>query len=202
MVITWAKTILSVLVIFMDEFKPKNLILIGMMGSGKSSIGMKLAQDLEIDFIDTDQLIETQYDLIINLINEKGEEFFRNIESQVLQDLNQEKFSQNKIIATGGGIILREQNRKILKELGLIIWLKVKPETILSRLKKQENENRPLLKSNSEDEKLSKIINILKVRENLYADLADLVIDTDKIKNLAEISEKIINYFKNGNFTQ
>ena len=188
--------------IFMDEFKPKNLILIGMMGSGKSSIGMKLAQDLEIDFIDTDQLIETQYDLIINLINEKGEEFFRNIESQVLQDLNQEKFSQNKIIATGGGIILREQNRKILKELGLIIWLKVKPETILSRLKKQENENRPLLKSNSEDEKLSKIINILKVRENLYADLADLVIDTDKIKNLAEISEKIINYFKNGNFTQ
>ena len=72
----------------------------------------------------------------------------------------------------------------------------------MSRLKKQENENRPLLKSNSEDEKLSKIINILKVRENLYADLADLVIDTDKIKNLAEISEKIINYFKNGNFTK
>lgn len=173
-----------------------------MMGSGKSSIGMKLAQDLEIDFIDTDQLIETHYDLIINLINEKGEEFFRNIESQVLEDLNQEKFSQNKIIATGGGIILREQNQKILKELGLIIWLKVKPETILSRLKKQENENRPLLKSNSEDEKLSKIINILKVRENLYAELADLVIDTDKIKNLAEITENIINYFKNGNFTQ
>ncbi len=178
--------------------KPKNLILIGMMGSGKSSIGIQLAETLKADFIDTDQLIETKYDLIVNLIEQKGEEFFRNIESQILQDLNQEKFSQNRIIATGGGTVLRAENHKILKQLGLIIWLKAEPATILNRLIKQKNENRPLLKSFSEAEKLNKIKNILQMRESLYAELADLVIDTDKIKNQNDITENIIKYFING----
>lgn len=152
----------------------RNIILIGFMGTGKSTIGRILTQNLGYPLIDTDQTIETEQNCTISEIFEKsGEEAFRNIESQTLHKL---KNHSRHIISTGGGIIGRLENRQILRELGYVVWLSATPQEIHKRTAR--NNNRPLL--NQEDPE-NFIRTLLEKRTPYYQETAHLKIETDQL---------------------
>ena len=111
-----------------------NIILIGYMGCGKSTIGKKLSYAVRKPYVDTDKLIETKEKKTISTIfSEQGEEAFREMETACIKSLFAQK--QEHVIAVGGGLPLRSQNRELLKKLGTVIYLRAKPETIYERLK-------------------------------------------------------------------
>src|SRR3989338_7713935 len=119
-----------------------NIILIGFMGSGKSAVGQKLAKELTLDYLDTDQLIEKTEKMSINeIFTRKGESSFRDLETNVIKTLRD---YDNFVISTGGGMVLRPENVKMLKEIGLLVLLWAEPEVIYQRVKSETR--RPLLK--------------------------------------------------------
>lgn len=150
-----------------------NVFLIGMMGTGKTTVGKVLAQELNYHFFDTDVLIEqVTKQTISQIFLTEGESVFREVESQVLGEL----CSYKKVaIATGGGIILKRENWSYLHQ-GLIIWLDVSVELLIERL--AEDTTRPLL---SETDLREKLTSLLEQRRSLYAQ-ADIhiVIETDQ----------------------
>jgi len=162
----------------------KNIIIIGFMGAGKSVVGKMLADQLNRIFIDTDQLIETRAGASINQIfQEHGEEYFRKMESEAAASLLE--YPQGSFVAaTGGGIMLREENRRILKKAGKIILLQVSAEEAFKRV--GASGNRPLLK---DPRPLEKIGELLEVRKEYYA-VHDLSINTDG-KTPEELCEAI-----------
>ena len=118
-----------------------NIVLIGFMGCGKSSIGRRLAARLGYDFLDSDDLITSRTGKsITDLFAEEGEERFRDRETAELREL---VGSQRIVLATGGGAILREQNRDLLKRIGTVVWLHSDPETLFERASRSRK--RPLL---------------------------------------------------------
>lgn len=163
----------------------KNIILIGFMGSGKSSISNHLSYLLKLNEIDTDKYIETQEKMSIpEIFSQKGENYFRDLETKLLTDL------QNKnslIISCGGGMPLREENQKLLKTLGTVFLLTASPETTFNRVK--NNNNRPLLNDNMNLEYITKMI---ESRKDKYLKTSDFVIDTDN-KTISEICNEIKN---------
>ena len=111
----------------------KNIFLIGMMGTGKSTLGVKLAEKLEWSFVDLDTQIEKKAGISISeIFSKQGEETFRDMESEILVEVCR---NNHQVIATGGGIILRDKNRMLMKKQGYQIWLKATPETIFTRVK-------------------------------------------------------------------
>ncbi|MBQ9118546.1 MAG: shikimate kinase [Lachnospiraceae bacterium] len=162
----------------------KNIILIGFMGCGKSSVGSKLARALHMQFQDTDQLLEESFGCKISEFFEKeGEAEFRNRETALLKQLNEEL--QNTVLATGGGLPLREENAELLKKLGTVIYLKASKETTLKRL--HGDTTRPLLAGGDVEEKVERL---LEQRIPLYTAAADLIITTDE-KSFYEIINEI-----------
>ncbi len=161
----------------------KNIILIGFMGSGKSTVGRILANILFFDFLDTDEIIEKK--LFNNKIDKifyiYGENFFRKLESKTLSIINKKI---NTIIATGGGFPIY-QKKNFLKSIGLIFYLKASPEILFERVKKSEN--RPLLSS---------FFQIYKKRKKIYEKLSDFVIDTDFLLP-EEVAFKIRSIYEN-----
>ena len=148
-----------------EQLQGVNLFLIGMMGSGKSTVGPLLAEQLGYRFFDSDVLIERVADqAIADIFAEQGEEAFRDLETEVLGDLAAQTRS---VIATGGGIVLRRQNWSYLHH-GIVIWLDGSVELLESRL--QEDEGRPLLQGENLAERLQ---SLLEQRQYLYAQ-ADL----------------------------
>ena len=165
---------------------PRNIILIGMMGSGKSSIGRELSQTLGYPVVDTDALIvERAGKPIRTIFEDEGEDAFRDLESAVLADLEKEHLSRC-IIATGGGIIVREQNREALRRLGFVVWLVVSAEEIVRRTSK--NKDRPLLNN---DDQRGTIDRLLKERHDLYQCTAHQEIETDGL-TFPEITTGIV----------
>ena len=160
--------------------------LIGMMGSGKSSVGKLLANKLQFSIIDIDKEIEKDEKLSIKEIFEKkGENYFREIESKYL--LRKRKLS---VVSCGGGIILNKKNREFLKTSGYTIYLKSSIPTLEKRLL---NENgRPLL---SNDNLKETLINIYSKRKTLYTSAANTTIITDR-KSVKEVCELIIKKLK------
>lgn len=157
----------------------KNIILIGFMGSGKTVIAKELSLRLKYHYLDIDHVIEKKFKCTIpDIFKIKGEAFFREAETQELSEL---KNKSKNIISTGGGIILKHENRQLLKSIGFIVWLKASPEVIYQRLK--HNKTRPLLKT---ADKLTEIQNLLSARMPFYQSLADLEIDTTD-KTISEI---------------
>ncbi|BCX47838.1 shikimate kinase [Haloferula helveola] len=155
---------------------PKNIILVGFMGCGKSTIGRRLGQMLGYPFVDTDDLIESKAGMpITEIFERRGEEMFRQLEAAVLQELGS-KDAGRAIIATGGGIIGRRRNRRLLKELGFVVWLQVSPDTIIARTKR--NRDRPLLATDNPRERIDRL---LAEREPLYREVADLELDTSEL---------------------
>lgn len=152
---------------------PKNIVLIGLMGCGKSTIGRKLQAMLGYPMVDTDQLIEEKAKMTISQIFEKrGEQAFREIESAVLNELSAPG-TPRRIIATGGGIIGRKHNRRLLSKLGYVVWLQAPPNVIIQRTAR--NRDRPLLQTANPQEKIEAL---LAERAPLYHEIADLELET------------------------
>lgn len=152
----------------------KNIILIGFMGTGKSTIGFHLSHSVGFPLLDTDKMIaEREGRSIPAIFAAEGEGYFRDLETEVLKGL---RGKGGQVIATGGGIIGREENRRILRELGFVVWLVAKPEAILERTSK--NANRPLL-SQPNPERV--IRELLAERKEFYRETAHLEIETDEL---------------------
>ncbi len=160
-----------------------NISLIGMMGSGKTCVGELLAKLLNMSFVDTDeQIIKTEKISINQIFAQKGETYFREIESATLKNvLNY----NNQIISTGGGIIKSNENLSLLKEKSIVFYLKANPDILFERIK--NNKERPLL--NVEDMK-DRIKTILRERISQY-EKAQYIIVTDD-KSPTEIANEII----------
>ena len=162
-----------------------NIYLIGMMGSGKSTIGKMLSEVLKIDFIDTDKKIENFMGLSITQIFEEfGEERFREMEESYFIEKSQ---LQNLIISTGGGIILSKKNREILKSSSKTIYLKASPKILVKRVKKK-NYKRPLLKNNC-NSILQTLNNLYEKRNKLYKESAQFIIETDHLSKTEKFNE-------------
>jgi len=128
----------------MKADKNRNIILVGYMGCGKSTIGRKTARALQFQFLDTDALIEEEEGTTIaNLFEIHGEPYFREKETELLRKLC--SGPKGNIIATGGGLPMREENRPLLKELGTVVYLKPSNNTLVARL--SGDRQRPLLQN-------------------------------------------------------
>lgn len=153
----------------------RNIILIGYMGSGKSTVGRKAARAVEYNFLDTDALIEKEEGMTISkLFEEKGEPYFREKETETIRKLIAEP--KGNIIATGGGLPMKEGNAELLKELGTVIYLKAGTDTLMKRL--SGDTARPLLKNGDLREKIE---TMLAIRGPVYEACADLVLQTDNM---------------------
>jgi shikimate kinase len=151
---------------------PKNIFLIGPMGVGKTTIGRHLARLLRMDFLDSDQEIEKRTGAAIPLIFEiEGEEGFRKRESAMLDELTQ---GDNRVLATGGGAILSDENRRMLRTRGLVVYLRASLETQLERTSRKRN--RPLLNTGDPRRRLTEL---MAQREPFYQQEADITVDTD-----------------------
>jgi shikimate kinase/nucleoside-diphosphate-sugar epimerase len=158
-----------------DLPRAQNIVLIGLMGSGKSTVGRIVAQMLNFQFVDTDHRIADQAGCSIpEIFAREGESGFRVRESAVLRQLLGLKHT---VIATGGGIITRPENHPLLKHLGFITWLEA--DTSLLARRTASNNDRPLLRG--EEPPLEKLKRLIQERAPLYKSLADLRIQTDEL---------------------
>ena len=159
----------------------KNVILTGMMGSGKTSAGFELAKMLGCDFYDLDEIIEKKYGKITEIFKNRGEEYFRSLETKELQSLSA---SSGFVLSTGGGAVLKDENLKILNALGRVFYLVASPLTIFNRIKKQSH--RPLLNTENPKEAIE---SILSSRLERYEKSGEKII-TDN-KNTKEVAQEI-----------
>jgi len=149
------------------------VFLVGPMGAGKSTIGRLLAAELNLSFRDSDRVIEERTGADIPWIFDmEGEEGFRERETAVLQELAQER---DVVIATGGGIVLREQNRELMKAVGSVFYLTASIEQLVERTARDKK--RPLLQVENPRQK---IIDLLALRDPLYRAAANFVVNTDR----------------------
>jgi len=166
----------------------ENLILVGFMGTGKSSLGRLIAKKTGRRFVDTDQLIVLNEGREISqMFKENGEDYFRQIETSTLASL---RATGGQVIATGGGIVTRPENTPLLHELGFVVWLQADEEEIFRRVAR--NSKRPLLQTENPRKTIS---DLLASRRSLYEAVCDFSIDTTHFsqKQAAEavISEEI-----------
>ena len=165
----------------------KNLVLVGMMGSGKSSIGKILSKKLQYEFIDTDNKIEEiEKKTISEIFKLNGEKYFRNIEEII--SLKFLKLN-NKVIALGGGGYINSNIRKYVQKKCISVWLDWKNETLINRIK--NSKKRPLA-IKLDNLKLKSLI----IKRSVMYNLSDYRINCDKL-NKKEIVEKIINLYEN-----
>lgn len=165
----------------------ESIFLIGPMGAGKTTIGRQLAKILDMHFIDCDHAIEERTGVKIPVIFEiEGEPGFRKRESTMLDELTARP---NIVLATGGGVILSEDNRRLLRSRGHVVYLQTSVDTQLERTR--NSRNRPLLDT---DDRRARLEEIMQLREPLYRQEADLIIDTagrSPTKAAQEIAEKV-----------
>lgn len=150
-----------------------NIFLVGPMGAGKSTVGRQLAEALSFEFKDSDQEIQRRTGVDIPTIFEyEGEEGFRNRERQVIDQLSQQ---DGIVLATGGGAVLRPENRQDLTSRGVVIYLHCSPEQQYSRTSRDRN--RPLLHT---DDPLARLRDLMGERDPLYRQVADMVVSTER----------------------
>jgi shikimate kinase len=150
----------------------ENIILVGPMGVGKTTIGSHLARKLKYDFVDSDTEIEKRTGASISLIFDiEGEEGFRKREAQMISELTE---GRHIVLSTGGGSVLDETSRQNIRSRGFVVYLKASVDILYERLKKSRN--RPLMET---EDKLKVIEDLLAEREPLYLAVADVTIATD-----------------------
>ena len=160
-----------------------NIILIGFMGTGKTTVGKNIAEQLDMKFIDMDHVIEERQNRKISDIFETdGEAYFRQLEFELAKELSND---DNLVIATGGGIVLNQQNIDNFESSGSVICLSADPKIIMERVAKEIH--RPLIEG---DEKMNKILGILESRKELYGAIKNQI-DTTAL-SINEVSDKII----------
>jgi len=150
-----------------------NIYLVGMMGAGKTTVGRMLARRLKLRFVDSDHEIETRCGVKIPVIFEiEGEAGFRSREAQVLAELTA---LEGTILATGGGVVLSQENRRLLAARGTVVYLRATPEHLYERVR--QDRNRPLLATG---DPLARLRSLYAERDPLYRSIADLVIETGR----------------------
>lgn len=159
-----------------------NIVLCGMMGVGKTSVGVKISELTHRRWFDTDDMISARYGKIADLFEYYGEAYFRSLETEAVRELSTE---DHLVISTGGGLVLKEENARLLKENGKIVFLRATLSTLLSRVSGDE---RPLLRGGNLQERLVKLID---VRTPVYTAVADLIVDTDG-KTVEEVAREVI----------
>jgi shikimate kinase len=159
-----------------------NIFFVGLMGAGKTTIGKLLAKKLKKTFYDTDHEIEKKLGVKVSVIFElEGEEGFRKRETQMIDELTQKK---DIILATGGGAVLSEENRRLLKERGKVIYLNAKPQHLAKRM--AFDKDRPLLQKGNMLETLN---NLYQERHPLYLGVSSFVVDTGQQKTQTIINK-------------
>ena len=164
-----------------------NIVLVGFMGTGKSTVGRVIAQKLGFHFIDTDDVIEqTSKAKISDIFAEHGEVYFRDLESQAVKSV---ALMKNQVVATGGGVVLRSSNIDLLRTGGPIFCLNATPKAIWDRVR--SSQSRPLLRG---PDPLKKIETLLDKRAPYYA-LADHQIETTGV-SVDRVANEIISYIE------
>ncbi len=152
--------------------KPNRIFLIGPMGAGKTTIGKQLANQLGLEFVDSDQEIQSRTGVDIPTIFEyEGEEGFRDREQSAIDDLTQ---LEQRVLATGGGAVLRPANRQNLSARGIVVYLECSPEQQFERT--YRDRKRPLIQT---DDPLESLRELMATREPLYRETADYVVSTE-----------------------
>lgn len=155
------------------KFQSGNLILVGMMGSGKTTIGRTLAKYLGKVFVDSDEEIQQRTGVTIpHIFDVEGEAGFRQRESAAIREL---MVRDNMVLATGGGAIIAEQNRDMLRQSGIVIYLKANVHDLWQRTR--HDRNRPLLQTGDPRAKLAELF---EQRDPLYQQAADIVVQSGK----------------------
>ncbi len=164
--------------------KPNRIFLIGPMGAGKTTIGKQLAQSLGMTFNDSDQEIQRRTGVDIPTIFEyEGEEGFRQREQQVVDELTQ---VDNQVLATGGGVVMRAQNRQNLSARGIVFFLSCSVQQQYERT--YRDRNRPLLQTANPLERLQEL---MQIREPLYRETADYTVSTEG-RSAASVANEIM----------
>lgn len=164
--------------------KDINIMLIGFMGVGKSTVSKELSKKFDMPEIDMDVMIVEKEDKSINdIFAERGEEYFRKVETECLIDIQKNK---GYIVSCGGGVVVKDENINHMKNGGVILFLTATPETIYNRVK--DDDSRPILKGNKNVEFIEQLIN---KRKDRYLAVADIVVSTDN-KSIREIVDEII----------
>jgi shikimate kinase len=163
---------------------PENIVLVGFMGSGKSTVGRMLARRLHFRFLDTDKLVEERERMTIPEIFAKhGEAHFRERETAVLESL---RGVQQHILATGGGIVTVPENIALLRSLGLVVLLTAHPEEIYRRVSR--NSDRPLLQV---EDPRKRVLDMMAERQPLYESAAHFHVDSTRLRH-EDVTEKIM----------
>lgn len=163
--------------------------MIGFMGSGKSTLGIRLSYRLQYALEDTDKLIECRVGRTIGeIFDQEGEEAFRQMETEQLRKLVENK--GQRVYSVGGGTPIREVNRPLLKQLGFVVYLRISPEAVYERLK--GDTTRPLLQGK---DPLGRIRSLMAEREAAYTEVADVILDVDDL-TADQVVEQIICYVR------
>lgn len=164
----------------------RNIFLVGPMGAGKTTIGKQLAQLLHLEFIDTDQEIESRTGAPIDWIFDiEGEEGFRVREKEIIAELSQR---QGIVLATGGGAVVAPESRTLLASRGIVVYLETSIEQQLERTRKDKR--RPLLQNNDDPE--STLVDLHKKRDDQYREIADIIVATNE-NSIKSVANKIAN---------
>ena len=168
----------------MEKSYNGNILLIGFMGAGKSTVADYLKTKYSMDLVEMDQVIAGREGMSISdIFSTHGEEYFRNLETQLLIELQSHA---NTVVSCGGGVPMRERNVKEMKKNGKVVLLTAKPETILERVK--DDHSRPLLEGNKT---VAYIAELMEKRREKYEAAADIVIRTDG-KSAYDICREIV----------
>jgi shikimate kinase len=171
-----------------DPGHPQSLVLVGYRGTGKSTVGRILAERLGLAFADADVELEALAGRPIPAIfAEQGEAAFRDWEERVLSDLCTRR---GAVLATGGGVVLRERNRSLIRSFGFVVWLTADPEVLAARLRADPRglANRPSLTAEGT---LGEIARVLGERTHLYRAVAHAIVDTNQ-RTPAQTAEAIL----------
>jgi len=154
-----------------NESNKPNVVFVGLMGTGKSSVGRQVAENLALKFVDTDNLIIEEAGCSIpEIFDREGEDGFRARETKALTSLGE---ATGHLIATGGGIVVRPENRVLVKQLGYVVWLTASIKTLVFRV--SQNRDRPLMQTSDPGKRMT---DLMEARKALYEDVADLKVDT------------------------
>jgi len=166
----------------------RSIVLVGMMGAGKSSVGVCLRRRTRLKLFDTDKIVTSKLGMPISeIFSKQGENKFREAETEVLQAL---ATTEPVVIVTGGGIVLREENIPLLKRLGVVVCLEADEETLFKRASRAGS--RPLLQCKNPKKAFTKM---LRARLPLYAEIADIRVDTSELTD-EEVAVAIVSKFK------
>ena len=164
-----------------------NLVLCGMMGSGKTTVSLALSKRLGWERVDTDECIASRYGKIADIFEKQGEGHFRVLETKICAELAQKDCL---VISTGGGLVLKKENVELLKKKGTIVYLRASIPTLVKRL--SADENRPLLQGGDLEERLT---SLLKARSSIYEEVSAFFVDVDD-KTPEELAEEIIGHVR------